>query len=226
MNKQQQKEYILDSLKRNRDYFSQIPLLSDDEIKRRAEIATITAIELIALLNYMQAELRKSAEEFVNNYGNFSDYLNRIYDGSVNRAFDGGEVSPSAERFIERQRSEWGLLLPNTSRRLEKNNYEYNSAILFLFSVKRAERAARNNTNSLCNCGRLETLKRQGFKRKVWRTVMDGRERPTHAAANGQTVPIDQPFIVGGYKMMFPRDVTYGAPAQEIMNCRCSIEGV
>lgn len=220
MNKQQ-KALIL---RRNEKYFAEIPFLTKDEIKERAQIATLTEIELIALLNYMDAEYRKSLDDFINNYGNFSDQLNRIYDISDNVVF-GANISPFAERFIDIQRQEWNKLLPTTLRWLRKHEQISDIAILWLFSASRAERAARNNTNSLCACQKLEKLKQQGYKYKQWKTIMDGRERDTHAVSNGQTVPIDEPFIVGGYRMMFPRDISYGAPPQEIINCRCSIIG-
>ncbi|MCM1276050.1 MAG: phage head morphogenesis protein [Lachnospiraceae bacterium] len=211
-------------LRRNKRYFSEIPFLSKDEVQFRAEIATLTEIELISLLNYMESELRKSADDFINNYGNFSDQLNRIYDVSDDAVF-GENRSPFAARFSELQRTEWNKLLPVTLRRAVYDSNATDADILWLFAANRAEKTARNNTNSLCGCQHFEDLKRQGYKYKEWKTIMDGHERDTHAIANGQRVPIDEPFIVGGYKMMFPRDVTYGAPPKEIINCRCSIVG-
>lgn len=47
----------------------------------------------------------------------------------------------------------------------------------------------------------------------------DSRVRPTHAVADGQTVPIDQPFFVGGFAMDHPGDPT--APPGEVIRCRC-----
>lgn len=44
--------------------------------------------------------------------------------------------------------------------------------------------------------------------------------RPAHLAANGQTVPVDEPFIVGGEKLMYPHDPA-GSPGN-IINCRCA----
>jgi hypothetical protein len=41
--------------------------------------------------------------------------------------------------------------------------------------------------------------------------------RPEHLAANGQHVPVDEPFIIGGVEMMFPRDPA--APIEETINC-------
>jgi hypothetical protein len=41
--------------------------------------------------------------------------------------------------------------------------------------------------------------------------------RPAHVAANGQHVPVDQPFRIGGIDMLYPRDP--GAPIEETINC-------
>lgn len=194
------------------------------EVEERSEIASLQEIELITLLNYMESEYRKSLDDFINNYGNFSDELNRIYNLADNAVF-GKDYSPFSERFSENQRGEWNKLLPVTLKRLKNAENYGESAIFWLFAANRAERAARNNTNSLCNCKKLDDLKKQGYKYKQWHTIMDGRERATHAVANNQIVPIDQPFIVGGFQMMFPRDISFGAPPREILNCRCSITG-
>lgn len=218
---QQQQSLIL---RRNKRYFAEIPFLTQGEIDERALTATLIELELIELLNYMDAEYRQSLDDFMNNYGNFSDELNRIYNIADERAL-GGTRSAFAQRFAELQRTEWDKLLPVTLRRLEIYEIAEDISILWLFSASRAEKAARNTTNSLYGCSRFEQLKQQGYKYKEWHTIMDGRERATHAIANGQIVPIDEPFIVGGYKLMFPRDVTYGAPPSEIINCRCSITG-
>jgi hypothetical protein len=53
----------------------------------------------------------------------------------------------------------------------------------------------------------------------TWRSVGDSLVRPSHRAANGQTVLLGQYFNVGGYDLRYPRD--YLAPAKETANCRC-----
>jgi hypothetical protein len=45
--------------------------------------------------------------------------------------------------------------------------------------------------------------------------------RPTHLAADGQTVPIDEPFDVGGVQFMRPADDSLGAGPEDIINCHC-----
>lgn len=57
---------------------------------------------------------------------------------------------------------------------------------------------------------------------KVWIGQNDGRERSSHIAMNGKKVAKDDKFEVGGYKMKYPCDRSSGAPAKEIVNCRCT----
>ncbi|MCK5610518.1 hypothetical protein KAR91_52075 [Candidatus Pacearchaeota archaeon] len=57
---------------------------------------------------------------------------------------------------------------------------------------------------------------------KQWVTMGDGKVRTSHKFASGQTVQINQPFIVGsGSELMFPGDTSLGAPIREVVNCRC-----
>jgi hypothetical protein len=56
---------------------------------------------------------------------------------------------------------------------------------------------------------------------KRWLATEDARTRPDHVEADGQVVPFDQPFTVGGFQMMYPHDPT--APAKEVVNCRCTM---
>ena len=43
--------------------------------------------------------------------------------------------------------------------------------------------------------------------------------RPTHLAAHGQRVPVDEPFQIGAQQIMYPRDPA--APLSEVINCGC-----
>lgn len=54
---------------------------------------------------------------------------------------------------------------------------------------------------------------------KTWVAILDERTRPWHEEADGQTVPIDQPFIVHGEELMMPRDDSLGASPDNIINC-------
>ena len=88
-----------------------------------------------------------------------------------------------------------------------------------------AVRAARTATTAAENAGRqdaAEELAAKGvIQEKMWRAVHDSRTRDVHMEADGQTVPFDEPFIVGGEELMFPGDGSMGASGWNIYNCRC-----
>lgn len=54
---------------------------------------------------------------------------------------------------------------------------------------------------------------------KEWLATEDHRTRHTHADADGQRVPSDGKFTVGGVSMDHPHDPS--APPRETINCRC-----
>lgn len=57
---------------------------------------------------------------------------------------------------------------------------------------------------------------------KTWDATGDARTRPTHAAMDGQTVGLFEAFTSpSGARLMHPHDVSLGAPADEIIQCRC-----
>lgn len=91
-----------------------------------------------------------------------------------------------------------------------------------------AIRAARTAFTSAENGGRqaaFESAAEMGIQvRKRWVATKDKRTRRDHANADGQTVPIDQPFDIGGYAMMYPGDPD--GPGKELYNCRCGLRTV
>jgi uncharacterized protein with gpF-like domain len=89
-------------------------------------------------------------------------------------------------------------------------------------SFYRAERIARTEVMSAYSYGNNEGARATGLTnlRKVWVTSLDGRERPSHAAANRQQVAFDEPFTVGGVAMMYPHDPNGGAA--NVIQCRCT----
>lgn len=60
-----------------------------------------------------------------------------------------------------------------------------------------------------------------GVLLKRWNSEGDDRVRETHQFANRDELPLADPFIVGGFPMMFPADPT--GPVHEIVNCRCDL---
>lgn len=93
----------------------------------------------------------------------------------------------------------------------------------YFVSSDRAKYLAENEANTLFNMQDFSDAKENGKRFKKWLAILDERTRPTHANADGQEQPIELPFDVGGFYMMFPKDDSMGAPASEIINCRCSV---
>lgn len=63
-----------------------------------------------------------------------------------------------------------------------------------------------------------------GAAKKVWDTAGDDRVRHSHEEMDGQTVGIDEPFVTpSGARMMHPHDGSLGAPAKELIMCRCRV---
>lgn len=91
-----------------------------------------------------------------------------------------------------------------------------------------AIRSARTAVTAAQNAGRMDSYAaadaQWGIKsRKKWVATKDLRTRHDHGVADNQIVDYDQPFDVGGYKMMFPGDGSLGAPGHELYNCRCTV---
>ena len=88
-------------------------------------------------------------------------------------------------------------------------------------SPSRAHAIARTETHSAASFANQEATRTTGIEMtKTWIAHMV-RTRDTHIAANGQQVALDEPYTVGFGSLMYPGDSTLGAPAEEVINCRC-----
>jgi Phage Mu protein F like protein len=86
--------------------------------------------------------------------------------------------------------------------------------------LARARRIARTETHAAAMYGQQLAAQASPLQfNKTWLATEDSRTRADHAEANGQTVALDEPFVVGDVEMAYPGDPT--APAGQIINCRC-----
>lgn len=93
------------------------------------------------------------------------------------------------------------------------------------FTMQRAVRISRTMSTAAANGGKLEGWKQSDVvTSKKWRAANQQRTRLDHKKANGQVVPLDEPFIVGGEKLMYPGDPN--GSAKQIVHCRCSMQAV
>lgn len=68
----------------------------------------------------------------------------------------------------------------------------------------------------------------QPVLKKSWISLRDKRVRHTHVEADrvysSAAIPVNEAFIVGSSRMMYPGDTSLGAPIREIAHCRCSAQ--
>jgi hypothetical protein len=55
--------------------------------------------------------------------------------------------------------------------------------------------------------------------KKEWLAILDSKTRPAHVRADGQQVGLNEPYIVDGESLRFPRDPL--GSAKNVINCRC-----
>lgn len=79
---------------------------------------------------------------------------------------------------------------------------------------RKAEFLAQNETTIMLAQYKRVTYQEMGFDKFIWRTIMDGRERPLHEELNGKIFRYDNPPIID------ERTGLRGLPGQTY-NCRC-----
>ena len=88
-------------------------------------------------------------------------------------------------------------------------------------SAAQSRALARTDLNSIANGGSVASARMVGVAYKQWLSAHDDKVRPDHVDADGQIVPTDQPFQVGGETAMYPGDPALSD--EEAINCRCTV---
>src|SRR5258707_12440385 len=87
----------------------------------------------------------------------------------------------------------------------------------------RSQTIAATEVVAASNYGTMEAAKASDLAlNKVWLATNDGHTKPDHREADGQTEGMDEPFEVDGEQLMYPAELSLGASAKEIVNCRCT----
>lgn len=94
----------------------------------------------------------------------------------------------------------------------------------YFMSNERALIIAVNEANTIFNYSDYDNAMNNGFTKKQWITEKDDKVRITHVEVDDSIVDINEPFVVGDSLLMFPKDTSLGASAEEVVNCRCSIK--
>lgn len=99
-----------------------------------------------------------------------------------------------------------------------------NSNDVYYTSQDRAILIAENEANTILNYSQFIDAIEKGYTRKEWVAENDEKVRETHVRADNTIVGIEDAFLVGDSMLLFPKDTSYGASAEEIVNCRCTIK--
>ncbi len=82
---------------------------------------------------------------------------------------------------------------------------------------------ARTEVIAASNLGSRAGAKQTGLELDhEWLDTNDRRTREWHKNAGGQVQKLDEPFEVMGEKLMFPGDISMGASARNVIQCRCT----
>lgn len=230
-------------IKQKRKYLKTINSIKYDDFKKKVNKAKKDNKYddkwlLLFLMQYISANDNKYILDLENLYGSTAKNI-------IGRTVRNDGLSNEAINWINRKSEGFAVNVQNTTsvkiaaivqnaiKDIETEDFEkakneiihrINSSNIFYSG--RAQIISRTEITSIINAGIFEELKRAGFTHKEWRCEKIPTSRNTHIEADRRTAPINEPFIVGGYELMFPGDTTLGAPPEEIVNCLCTIRGI
>lgn len=166
-------------------------------------------------------------------YSRIAGYFGR----RVRRDIDGGEYDPApTEEWARQTASERVQYVNETSinevtRTIQRGEErgatreEIARDIEMLYrqrAPKRAEAIAESEISAAANRAALAAARQSGaVKSKRWVSRDDSRVRQSHVIADGQTVDLDEDFIVGGFYGDHPGDPRL--PGRETIRCRCEM---
>lgn len=212
------------------EYFDEMNILKDDKLRREK-----TAKEFInALVDFFAAQFLNLISGIFLYEKTSADYENELMDlylAMMPEYQYETEVREKAYRFSKyiQEATERAVANANGNDDYKMSRMtggmmkeeDVPKSVKRMFSEVRATEIALNETNWIYNWINHQNLVDKKQNTHTWVSMRDERVRVSHWEADGQTVPINEPFIINGYKMMFPLDDSMGAPIDEIINCRC-----
>ena len=231
----EQKAKKRESATKYEEYFSSM-VLGATQLRRRIQMAKELeeALFLLFLAWFYEADEDEAESTFINTYldtveqyddvgleDEFTEYvilLAALLRESTMRAkaeYE-GKLAISASEI---DRAESSIAVVNSLERSQRGR-----DAPYFASYDRATYVAANEANTALNSIEFAQAKRDGCTKKTWHTERDMRVRPTHVPHEGETIPIDDLFVVGGVRFRYPKDtydignISWG---RETANCRC-----
>lgn len=175
-----------------------------------------------------QAIYKNNEDKYVNNkkadtfvFGRSQDFEGVVEEYFASRqlilAGISNRMATRISNLIESGRAD-GLTLPQIAKQVQTK--------FLAISRSRAALIARTETHNAASYSNhsyhLTVEANLGINMvKKWVATNDARTRQAHSIANGQTVNMNEDFIVGGNKMGYAGDSKGGA--RNVINCRCVI---
>lgn len=139
-------------------------------------------------------------------------YKKRKLSKRKDRKWNDGNLEREVTRSIIQGKSINGITLDVAYNIVHRNKAE----------IDRAVEEYIGGAESAGTYEAMEEAVREGIGvLKQWIATLDKRTRDTHAILDGQLREVEEPFEVGPYEIMFPRDPE-AAPEMRC-NCRCSL---
>ena len=179
--------------------------LSDEEMQQRIELAEkledgflfVLAL-LFTMQQYNEVNWERARQEYENRYlSALAGYVT---------------ITPYIRQYIRDMSYD---IMDST----KKHRSEY-----YYYSPDRGKFMAECESNTARSYQCNEDAIAQGKTMKRWLTMGDKRVRTTHKEVGGTSKPIGEPFYVGRSLLLYPRDFSLGASAEQTAGCRCSIE--
>lgn len=177
----------------------------------RTQVVPLGTDRLRVELPDMRVPVLPSTDWFIQSYlAQVENYLVRIPDEVYQLVFseisagvnEGEEVREIAERVDKILRGTGSENWPNRAR---------------LIAITEVNGAA----NAGWYASAIHTQNELGVRlEKVWIATRDRKVRPSHRHADGQRKALAEPFIVGGWPLLYPGDKN--GPPEEVINCRCA----
>lgn len=188
--------------------------LSDEEKKRREDLANDLLVLFLLLFYEIQAE--KVAENEID-IEYYKDMLYRRYCDEVEvylvlwlSLLGRDTITEEMKENIRERVSD----IVDTTLKYEDEFYT---------SEDRAVMLAENETNFVGNTTEYDAATYQGYRHKKWLTMKDERVRLHHVEVDEAVKDIDEYYQVGMAEMLFPYDMSRNAAdhPEETINCRC-----
>ena len=164
---------------------------------------------ILALLRLVQEEERKEYEDdFDREFENF------LFTSGAEKVSNISTTTIANIQSAINSAQVDGLDVYQTAKRITE--------LTAIGSITRAILIARTETHQAANFANFISLDVVNIPNttKEWVSVNDDRTRDDHSIANGQIVPKNGMFVVGGAPLRYPGD-HIGPPAQ-VINCRCT----